>query len=124
MSRYYHGGRRCIARDKRVLPPARTGVQSSANTSDAESNAKMAKVHRADRVYLTTDLGAARVFAAMAEPGGGHVYEVEPTGPVERDPDYLPDDGGSVCCSSARVVRVVERRLQLPRGALAFLAAP
>lgn len=112
--RYFHGGPRRIARDKLVLPPAQTGARTTAEVGPAEVRERMLRVHRRDRVYLTTDPEAARVFASLAEPGGGHVYEVRPIGDIEPDPDYIGDGGEGVCCSSARVVRVVERRVKAP----------
>jgi sugar lactone lactonase YvrE len=114
MSAYYHGGVRRLKVGDRILPPAITGAKSMADLTTApdEMRAQLARVHRTDRVYLTTDPQAARMYAAFHVGGdarrGGTVYRVEPKGEIEPDPDYLPDDGGSVACPSALVVAVVE----------------
>jgi hypothetical protein len=60
-------------------------------------------------VYITTDLGYARWYAARSQ---GDLYVVEPIGGVERSHE---DPFPSWTCPSARVVRVVERRVRLDR---------
>ena len=46
-----------------------------------------------------------------------------PDGPLVPDPDYLPQDGKVMACSSATIVRIAERRVPRPSPqALAFLA--
>lgn len=101
----YHGGIRKLKRGDLILPPTRTGVPSCADYG-AEA------VCRRDRVYMVDDLDAAKMFA-LSNPqqgGGGDVYEVEPIGPTEPDPDYL---GEGVCLQApmARVIRVKARRV-------------
>lgn len=114
MTAYYHGGVRRLKAGDRILPPDQTGARSMADldTAPDDMRAQLARVHRTDRVYLTTDPAAARMYAAFYPGGdarrGGTVYRVEPEGEIEPDPDYLPDDGGSIACPSARVVAVVE----------------
>jgi hypothetical protein len=108
---FYHGGVRRLHRGGVLLPPCRTGAPSSSEYGAAH-------VHRRDRVYLTPVLEHARFFALLAPPRGcGDVYEVEPLGELEPDPDYQgPPEGASVAVPMARVVRVVERRVSDVQG--------
>lgn len=100
----YHGGTRKLRKGGVLLPPSRSGVPNTAEYGARD-------VCRADRVYLTDELDVARMFALLAPPGGhGSVYEVEPIGGLERDPDYL-GVGESWQVPMARVIRVVERRV-------------
>ena len=114
-SGYFHGGMPGLRVGDSILPPSATDAFSVADVTDAPADlrAKVAEVHSRDRVYLTTDPQAARLFAALHPAGdewrGGDVYRVIPEQPVTPDPDYLHDDGGSVCAPSAVVVSVVVR---------------
>lgn len=123
MTRYFHGGVKRLNVGDKILAPAVTGVKTLADVSWPQQK-QMAAVHDPTVVYLTTSEFAARVYAAGHPDGnqfrGGDVYEVKPLSEVERDPDYLLDDGGSVYCEAAEVVRVVERGA--PRTLVAALA--
>jgi hypothetical protein len=67
--RYFHGGNRGRKVGEYILPPSYTGSKSA-------SDFGAQKVHRKDRVYVSTDLTDAQLFAAShPEP---IVYEVEP----------------------------------------------
>lgn len=106
---FFHGGVRGLRRGGVILPPRITGVPSNADYG-AEG------VCRRDRVYLVDELDQARIFAILAPPvGHGDVYEVEPLGEQEPDPDY---SGPGECLQAelAKVVRVVERRVQTVQG--------
>jgi hypothetical protein len=96
---YYHGGPPHL---KEILPPCRTRALSTADYG-AEN------VCRSDRVYLTTLLTGAAMYAAHASAEPGWIYEVIPVGDVEPDPDYNGPDGESVCCRRARIYRVHSR---------------
>ena len=116
MSSYVHGGVRGLKRGDQILPPAQTGSASITDSTSGWLKAEADKVYRRDRVYLITDVEQARIFAAChpAEGGrtyGGSVYLVEPEGDVELDPDYLPGDGTSVTAPSAKVLRVIDRKV-------------
>jgi len=117
---YYHGGIRGLQPGDLILPPDETGAVSVADVGapTEELSIRVAQVHRKDRVYLTSDVFAARVFASLHPNSrrryGGDVYEVEPIGDVEPDPDYLVGDGGSVQAARARVVAVIQRRVPRP----------
>jgi hypothetical protein len=116
---WYHGGVPGLKRGAKVLPPSATGAHSIADLPDADLKDRIAAVHSRDVVYLAADPANARLWASLhpAYGGtnrGGDLYEVTPDGPLAPDPDYLADDGGSVTCSSATIVRVVERRVPRP----------
>ncbi|WP_460965025.1 hypothetical protein [Pedococcus soli] len=71
--------------------------------------------HDPKRVYVTTDRDLGRMFASLALTGdgsGGDLYNVEPTGPLEPDPDY-PDLDVSFSSESAVIVSVVERSVRM-----------
>lgn len=115
MTPLYHGGPAGL---REILPPTRTGVMSTLDAArkaavepggDVTLAARSEAVIRRDRVYLTSDPDEASLFAAM-NPSGlpGVVYEVEPVGDVEPDPDYS-GPATVVHASRARVCRVVYR---------------
>jgi hypothetical protein len=114
MTTYYHGGVIGLRVGQYILPPAETGAFSVADCASAPEaeQAQIERVHRKDRVYLATDKRIAMLWAALYPLGtaaeGGWVYRVEPEGEVEPDPDYLADDGKSVCAPRARVVGIVK----------------
>lgn len=98
---YYHGGVRRLKVGDRILPPKNTGAPSTARFGAAA-------VCRLDRVYMTSDQRAAGLYALLAPPRGrGWVYEVEPLGLIEPDPDWLGNPGVSVCAPAARVLNIV-----------------
>ena len=70
--------------------------------------------HSADHVYFTTDMELARSFAHALKTsfGRGHLYEVQPLGAMEADPDYAIFDD-MFMAPSARIVRVVQRNIVL-----------
>lgn len=128
--RWYHGGVPGLRRGGKILPPELTGAVSVSDLDDGRDvAARVRRVHRKDVVYLTRSAASARLFASMhpaygGSRRGGDLYEVVPDEPLEPDPDYLKDDGGSACCPSATIVAVVERRVPRPSPeAMAFLAA-
>lgn len=114
MSAYYHGGVAGLRVGQYILPPCETGARSVADNQSAppEEQATIERVHRKDRVYLATDQRIAMLWAALHPDGdakqGGWVYRVQPEGDVEPDPDYLADDGKSVCAPRARIVGIVK----------------
>ena len=111
MMRYFHGGRPGLAPGETIRSAAATGVPS---VSDAAGDA-----YRKDRVYITTSEREARDYAGLFVPPspssladlGGAVYEVEPLGPVEPDRDYKSQPGVSWETTEARVLRVVDERV-------------
>lgn len=74
---------------------------------------------RGDRVYFSTDLELARYYAAQIHTVDsttgvvmrhGNLYEVEPVGPVEPDPDF---GHVSWCAPGARILSVTEEDVNL-----------
>lgn len=109
--RYFHGGPKGIRQF--ILPPAETGAACA-------SDYGAAAVHRRDRVYVTTDLLAATMYAALVPNELGIVYEVEPVGALEADPD-CDCLGLSFQCARARIIRpipVKKRKLAKIRRAV------
>lgn len=111
MTTYWHGGRRGIKRGAYILPPTVTKAPSLSEYG-AEG------VHRRDRVYVTTIQAAALLYAAGVK--RGVIYECEPLGDLEPDPDCsMP--GLSWQCEKARVVRCIKpkaRDIEMARAVL------
>jgi hypothetical protein len=104
----FHGGVRRLHRGDVILPPAKTGAASTADYGAAH-------VCRRDRVYLTTDEGVAEIFACCYPAGRGDLYEVEPIGELEPDPD-CNELGLGFQAPMARVLRVVKRNVTECQG--------
>ncbi len=108
-----------------ILPPDATGVETvKAWAGEAGLDGS---IIRTDRVFLTPHVEAAAMFAALSaarwpdERGaGGDLYAVIAEPPVEPDPDWHGEPGGSVQCPSAVVVHVVRRRLHIAEFAEAL----
>lgn len=117
MTAYYHGGFGGLRVGDRVLPPAVTGASSTADHG-AEG------VCRRDRVYLATEETAAALFAALHPSGRGKIYQVEPVGELEPDPD-CNEPGMSWAAPEARVLRVIQlSRARRAEIQIAILGAP
>jgi len=101
MRKYYHGGFGKLRVGDQVRPAIETGVRSASDYG-AEG------VHRRDRVYLTTNPDAALIFAALSPCRCGTVYEVEPIGVLEHDPD-CSELGLSYQCERA-IVKSIYRK--------------
>jgi hypothetical protein len=99
----YHGGVRKLKRGDLILPPSRSGAPSCADFGAEQ-------VCRRDRVYATTEIEAARLFALAYYGGPGDLYQVELLGDPEPDPDY-DGPGESLAAPMARVHRVLDRRV-------------
>lgn len=129
--RWYHGGFPGLKRGQQILPPSVTGAVSIADTAGVVPDGLaelVGKVYRPEVVYVTQVFADALFFASVAPAyggitRGGDVYEVTPDGPLVPDPDYKLQDGRSMTCCSATIVRAVERRVPRPTPqAMAFLA--
>lgn len=117
---FWHGGPPNLKANQLILPPCKTGYPCASDYG-AEH------VHRRDRVYITTEELAAKMYAAMHPSRRGWVYEVLPVGELEPDPD-CNEPGLSYACESAVILRAIpvtqwERgkifsALQLPRALL------
>jgi hypothetical protein len=107
VTRYFHGGIPGLEVGDRILPPSVTGTPTTADYAAAP-------ICRRDRVYASTELRIARVYAALATLGGhGDVYQVALQDPNERDGAEVGAGGDSVCAPSATVIRIVERDVDL-----------
>lgn len=96
MPTYFHGGCPRLRVGDFILPSSFTGSHTTADHGAAA-------VCRRDRVYITTDLQAAKLFAAMFPTARGDVYQVVPDGELEADPD-CKESGFSFQCERARIV--------------------
>lgn len=113
---YFHGGVPGLAPGDHLHSATELGMQVVYNQPWFGAGAR----YNQSKVYVTSHLGTAIGYAARyLVPGGnrtpGWVYEVEPIGPVEPDPDYgggaRPDLAS--CCDGAVVVKVIERDVWL-----------
>ncbi|WP_027553551.1 hypothetical protein [Bradyrhizobium sp. Cp5.3] len=105
--RYFHGGR---AGFMAILPPSVTGAEQNGVVPD--------KVRRKDRVYITTDVATAILWASQHS--SPMLYEVEPEGAIEADPDHNGVDV-SFQCEKAKIVAlhtIPEETLRQARSAL------
>jgi hypothetical protein len=104
---YFHGGFPGLEVGDLILPPSVTGTPTTADFAATP-------VCRRDRVYASTELRVARVYAALAPFGGhGDVYEVALEDPIEPDGIENGVGGDSVCAPSAIVIRIVECHVDL-----------
>lgn len=78
--RLWHGGAPGLTIGGKILPSQATGAPSAADYGAAG-------VTRRDRVYMVASRESAEVFALLHPSGRGQVYEVEPIGDLEPDPD-------------------------------------
>ena len=112
-SRWYHGGANGLRPDELLLPPTVIGVKSQALevralrlSTDFNPDLQVAllvhlkRIYQPDRVYVTSDLQAARWYAQ----DGGSVYEVEPIGDLRLD----RGEPSGYTVEAARVIFVVE----------------
>lgn len=112
---YFHGGRGGMVRGQYLLPPSITGAPSCALFGADH-------VCRRDRVYVTTVMEAAFIFAAGSPCGRGDVYLVEPIGPLVPDPDCNLR-GLSFEVERALILRRFKVSANQRRGALEALIA-
>lgn len=101
---FYHGGVGGLRIGGWILPPTVTG----AKTSESYANYPPG-VYRPDQVYMVTDLGKAKMFAALGPTPvrgrGGDVYRVQPALLVALDPDGAVE-GESWCAPAALIVAI------------------
>lgn len=98
---YFHGGKPGMRRGEFLLPPTITREPSCSEFGGAS-------VHRRDRVYVATKIEAALIYAAMHQSGRGTIYECEPIGVLEPDPD-CDTTGLSFAVERALIVKVALR---------------
>lgn len=98
MIKYFHGGPRGLKAGDYLLPPKDTGARHC-------SEFGAAGVHRTDRVYVTPEYNGALLFASGHDKGV--VYQCEPVGTLEPDPD-CNTPGLSWQCEKARIIKVIK----------------
>ena len=109
--RFFHGGAPGRRKGDLLLPPSVTGLNTTTRTRSVAAG--MGNITgRHDRVYVTSDRELARACAGALEHddgiiGGGVLYQVEPVGELEPDPD-LPGLGISFAVPEALVVAVLD----------------
>lgn len=87
--KFYHGGLAGLAA---ILPSSSTGLKANGG-----------RVYRENRVYVTTDLPFARRMARLLQGlTEAAIYEVEPQGELEPDPNH---PNISFTCASAKILR-------------------
>jgi hypothetical protein len=84
--RYWHGGPPVVG--DVLVPPTVSGYSRSGNDEAF--------------VYVTASRSLAATYAATCH---GWLFEVEPIGPLEQDPDSVLADGESLRCPRARILR-------------------
>lgn len=104
MTRYFHGGYPGLKPGDLILPPDQTGTEHRLSAIAAEHGGP-AYSTRTDIVYITTVRDVARAFAAFYPDGA--LYEVEPHGVLEPDPDCATP-GLSWQCQAAEIRTVVD----------------
>jgi hypothetical protein len=97
--RYFHGGYGGLKVGDFILPPTRTGAISQKHYGNPQC--------REDRVYVATQQWVAHAYAVLAPYPHIRVYEVQPIGDLEEDPDFYTP-GLSFGCERAKVIRVLE----------------
>lgn len=119
----FHGGAPGLEDNRLILPPSRTGVLSTTLQSTLEGGLTDI-AQRPDKVYLTSDVKLARVYAGMwTDPttktqraGGGSVYEVEvDDGSLEPDEDLKSLSGVSFQANTAVIVRIQYKNVPFNR---------
>lgn len=85
-AKYWHGGPRIVGDE--IAPPSEHG--------------KARVCHGDPFVYITPERGLALNYATTCN---GWLYEVEPIGEIEQDPDSILPPGDSLRCPRARIVR-------------------
>ncbi|MGJ9402889.1 hypothetical protein [Arthrobacter sp. KK5.5] len=112
---YFHGGTPTLNEGEQIVPTSQSGARSTNLESQLELGANQI-AQRTDKVYLTTDLELAQVYAGLwtaegaDQAGGGSVYQVEVRdGSMESDQDLLSSAGVSYQADSAVVIAVWNR---------------
>lgn len=103
--KFYHGGVKGLKIGDLVLPMSATGKSNTRNYFTSEQI--KAGHGLAHKVYVTSDLYAAKAYASTMP--FGDVYLVEPLGVLQDDIDA---PGVSFCCDYAKVISIVQRRVK------------
>lgn len=101
---WYHGSMQKLEPGQYVISPSEN--PRKVRTANGQK-AKGDKYNR-NKVYVTQQYGVAYSFATPDQKPRGYVYEVEPIGKLEDDPDIAPHGLSAKTCDAARVIRVVK----------------
>ncbi len=96
---FFHGGAPKLKVGSEILPTNITGAKSLASYG---ANG----ICRRDRVYVTTSIEAAMLYAGMHPSGKGQIYAVQPIGELEEDPD-CSEPNLSFSCEKAKILMTV-----------------
>lgn len=112
----FHGGVPGKQVGELLVPADRLGAQYTYAFAEATT-------YDPTWVYATTDVGVADAYASRYLTADGHVipgdvYEIEPGGRVEVDPDYDMFAGAFLRCPQARITAVVARAVVLTAAEL------
>lgn len=105
---FYHGGAPGLQTRSRVSSAAARNMRYTYHTPGAKYSPHF--------IYLTTSIDLAKHFASKYTNNNGYrvagsVYEVQPSGAIEQDPDYGVDE--VVRCRSGIVLRVMASNVRL-----------
>ena len=94
---YFHGGKRGLKVDDYILAPSITGVSQNGEVPE--------EIRGKDHIYMVRNFVEAAPWAAQHS--DAVIYEVEPEGTIEDDPD-VKKPGLSYRCPKAKIVAVHE----------------
>lgn len=102
--KFYHGGVKNLKIGDLVLPYSVTGCRNVGRNVTPQQVFEGHSLYH--KVYITTDLNAAKTYASVVP--SGDVYVVEPIGSIGTDIDA---PGISFICDKAKVISIVQRRV-------------
>lgn len=108
--KFFHGGIGSMFPGEMLLPPIETGHKCASDYGADD-------VHNRERVYVTPLFEAAVMYAALYPDKHGVVYEVQPLGELEDDPD-CDTPGLSFAVPRAKVLRRIAIAPELRRKVL------
>jgi hypothetical protein len=118
----WHGGAPGLLEGDSLRPPAETGLAYTRVSQAVAQGTTSPISQRSDRVYVTTDLRLARVFASQYSldggvSGGGWIYQVAvQDSELEPDDDLLSLPGVSYQCARATITKVWQRNVRPTPG--------
>ncbi|WP_354116524.1 NAD(+)--rifampin ADP-ribosyltransferase [Bradyrhizobium sp. LA7.1] len=92
---YFHGGNASLKVGQYILPPSETGASQNGSVPS--------HIRGKDHIYMVRDFVEAAPWAAHHQ--SPIIYQVEPEGNVENDPD-VEKPGLSYRCPKAKIVAV------------------
>jgi hypothetical protein len=108
--RWFHGTTAKLQPGQYIVSPKESrNAKAKFSTKAVPGKHKLATYDRS-KVYVTNNYDTAYVFATPQKPTPqtGYVYEVEPIGELQRDPDITNPAFGAHAVEAARVIRAVQ----------------